>query len=312
MKTKSHFFSVVIPLYNKANYIQNCIKSVLQQKFSDFELIIINDGSTDCSLQKVEAFTDHRISIKSQTNQGAAAARNHGVDIASAKWIAFLDADDVWKANHLSVLHEAISKFPNESIFTSQAEIIDHKFRTRKATYNFKIPKNTVVLPYFKNSLAHDLLITSGFVIEKEFFNCIGKFDKHIASGQDTDLFIRIGLQKNIVFIPKTTFSYYVNSENNLSQSPRFKERIMLLEKYKKKGSNHRFLKLYLNQNWFSIYLKSKIQEDQNWKLAKSKIDLNCLSFKQKILLKLSTNKLKLVKHLQEKLKQAGIYKSAF
>ncbi|KIC01072.1 hypothetical protein OA88_15890, partial [Flavobacterium sp. JRM] len=90
------FFSIVIPLYNKAYYIENTIKSVLYQSFTDYEIIIINDGSTDNSLEKVLEFNDKRIQLYTQQNQGASVARNLGIEKAKYNYIAFLDADDLW------------------------------------------------------------------------------------------------------------------------------------------------------------------------------------------------------------------------
>src|SRR4051812_32162135 len=95
------FFSVIIPLYNKANYIENTIKSVLNQTFTDFEIIVVNDESTDESETIVLGFNDKRIQLFNQKNQGVSVARNHGIEKAKGKLVAFLDADDYWFHNHL-------------------------------------------------------------------------------------------------------------------------------------------------------------------------------------------------------------------
>ena len=98
------FFSVVIPLYNKANYIENTLKSVLDQTFTDYEIIVINDGSTDESEAVVRQFNDKRIQIFHQKNQGVSVTRNLGIEKSTGKLIAFLDADDYWLPNHLQEL----------------------------------------------------------------------------------------------------------------------------------------------------------------------------------------------------------------
>ena len=100
------YFSVVIPLYNKETHLKKTLALVLQQDFSDFEVIIVNDGSTDNSVKVVESFSDKRIELFHQKNKGAAAARNFGIEKAKAKYIALIDADDEWKENHLSTLKE--------------------------------------------------------------------------------------------------------------------------------------------------------------------------------------------------------------
>jgi len=94
--------SVVIPLYNKESFITETIQSVLNQTFADFELILINDGSTDKSEPVVKTFNDHRIRYKSIANSGVSVARNTGIELAKFTWIAFLDADDYWQLNKLN------------------------------------------------------------------------------------------------------------------------------------------------------------------------------------------------------------------
>lgn len=105
--------SVVVPLYNKERFVARCIASVLAQTFSDFELIIIDDGSTDTSEQIVRAFNDDRIRLCAQPNRGVGAARNEAIDNASGNYIAFLDADDEWRPEHLRVLLRAMTDFPD-------------------------------------------------------------------------------------------------------------------------------------------------------------------------------------------------------
>ena len=99
------FFSIIIPLYNKEKFIENTIQSALNQTFLDFELIVVNDGSTDGSLELVKAFKDQRIKIYSIRNDGVSKARNFGIQKASTNLIVLLDADDLWKSNHLEELY---------------------------------------------------------------------------------------------------------------------------------------------------------------------------------------------------------------
>src|SRR5690606_12962360 len=95
------FFSIIVPLYNKEKYLKATLKSVLQQTFIDFEIIIVNDGSTDKSLEIAKSFKNERIKIYTQENQGVSAARNLGIEKSTSEYCCFLDADDVWKDNHL-------------------------------------------------------------------------------------------------------------------------------------------------------------------------------------------------------------------
>ena len=98
-------FSIIIPLYNKEKDIKKTLKSVLNQSFEDFEIIIINDGSTDNSEEIVKSIIDKRIFLYTKNNEGVSIARNYGVEKATSGFIAFLDADDYWHPNHLENLH---------------------------------------------------------------------------------------------------------------------------------------------------------------------------------------------------------------
>ena len=103
--------SVIIPTYNRAQVIQRAVDSVLSQTFRDFELLIIDDGSTDDSLNVLQslAHNDKRMRVVTQSNQGAGPARNRGLDIARGEYIAFLDADDTWDVKNIEKLHKTLA-----------------------------------------------------------------------------------------------------------------------------------------------------------------------------------------------------------
>ena len=102
-------FTVVIPLYNKNNYISRAVSSVLTQTFLDFELIVVDDNSNDGSVERVLGINDNRLVLKVlKENRGVSYARNYGVKKAKYSYIAFLDADDEWLPNHLHVLNQLI------------------------------------------------------------------------------------------------------------------------------------------------------------------------------------------------------------
>lgn len=115
MTSDSPFFSVIIPTYNRAHLISRAIESVLGQTFKDWELIVIDDGSTDDTQAKVLGFQDQRLRYVWQENAERSAARNHGIRLAKGKYVCFQDSDDWYRPNHLAVHFDAISKngFPN-------------------------------------------------------------------------------------------------------------------------------------------------------------------------------------------------------
>ena len=99
-------FSVVIPLFNKARYIRRAVDSVLNQTLKNLELIVVDDGSTDNSFERLTGITDSRLRVHRQQNTGVGAARSFGMSLAGARWIALLDADDMWLPNHLRELEK--------------------------------------------------------------------------------------------------------------------------------------------------------------------------------------------------------------
>ena len=119
-------FSVVIPLYNKASYIDCSVQSVLNQSLTDFEVIIVNDGSSDRSAEIVKAMEDPRIRVVSQENSGVSAARNLGISLARGEWVALLDADDWHHPDHLAHLVKAQAAWPEaDAVATDFVEIAD-------------------------------------------------------------------------------------------------------------------------------------------------------------------------------------------
>lgn len=112
-------FSIIIPLYNKADYIAETLKSVLNQTYCDYEVIVVNDSSTDNSLEVASSFQDERIHIYTKENEGVSAARNYGIMHAKYDYIAFLDADDIWESDYLECQKKLIEIYPDAGIYST-------------------------------------------------------------------------------------------------------------------------------------------------------------------------------------------------
>ncbi len=127
---KPPFFSVIMPVYNRADLVKDSIVSVLNQSFKDFELICIDDGSTDNTLQVLKEVSkiDRRIKLISHQNKGRFAARNNGINAASGDWIAFLDSDDYYLENHLSTMYKLVQEFPSFSGIATEL-VVESKIR---------------------------------------------------------------------------------------------------------------------------------------------------------------------------------------
>jgi glycosyltransferase involved in cell wall biosynthesis len=253
-------FSIVISLYNKANYIENTLKSVLDQTFADYEIIVINDGSTDDSVTKVLGFNDSRIQLYNQENQGASTARNLGIEKAKYEYIAFLDADDLWMANHLEILNALIQNFPNAGIFASRYELVFNngkndipKFKGISADYEGIIPD------YFKTSLPYPIATSSSIVIPKHVFKEIGNFKPAISSGQDVDMWIRIASKYPVAISNKVTASYLHYIEDSLSKTPILDKKLNDFKDYKQEEENNPSLKKYLDTYRIEYALQYKI-----------------------------------------------------
>lgn len=181
--------SVVIPLYNKEEYIQRAIESVLSQTFQKFEIIVINDGSTDNSTHIVETIPDSRIHLINQSNMGVSAARNRGVEESSFEYIAFLDADDKWHNNHLEIIVDLINKYPECGVFGTSyffSRNNDTIF-TPSVFGNYTFDGDDGVLTnYYEIASGADFPIhQSSYAVKKEFFKKIGGFPVGIVSGED-------------------------------------------------------------------------------------------------------------------------------
>jgi glycosyltransferase involved in cell wall biosynthesis len=114
--------SVVIPLYNKARWVKRAVDSVLAQSYGHFEIVVVDDGSTDESLRVIEQIADQRVRCVSQSNAGVSAARNRGIHEANGQYVAFLDADDAWKRCHLESLVEGFYRFPEAVMLADRLE----------------------------------------------------------------------------------------------------------------------------------------------------------------------------------------------
>jgi len=304
-------FSIIIPLFNKEDHIDTTLKSALNQTFTDFEILIVNDGSTDKSEEKVSDFKDDRIQYFSKMNEGVSATRNFGISKASGKYIAFLDADDLWRLDFLQNMSLLILQFPDEKVFSSAIEVeIDGKIF--EASYS--IPKNEKpqLIDFFEGSSNQTALFTSSAVFKKSVFNQVGNFDTNLKTGEDIDLWIRIGLQHKVVFSWKIG-ARYCEAKNSLSKNNiDYAEKSDFL-KYSKLESNNENLRKYLDLNRFSLALKAKMA-NQNLQFHRFKklIDLKNLSWKQKIVLQLPASLLQLSYRLKTFLHKRNIRLSVF
>lgn len=215
----SPFFSIIVPIYNAEKYLGQCLSSILEQEFTDYELLLINDGSTDCSagICKTYAKKASCIKIYNQKNSGVSVARNVGINNSTGKWLLFIDADDMLTANALATLHELL--FSNTlDLVIGGYEAIQGTEKNSTSDLNFTVikTKDEGVTQMYQN------IFWPWFICSKTFNSSIIKskkilFDNNICFGEDR-LFIMKYLChiKSKILFTSTPFYIYRTHENSV------------------------------------------------------------------------------------------------
>ena len=195
--------SVVIPLHNKAAYIKRALDSVLAQTHQDFEVIVVDDGSTDGSEITVERCTDARVRMVRQENAGVSAARNRGIAEAHADLIAFLDADDEWLPTHLDTVMRMRQRYPECGAYATAERIVETGSRSRTRTFPTipASPWEGIIPSFFRTVLIDgDPVNSSSVAIPKRVLDRIGAFPVGVRRGEDTYMWSRIALRYPIAY----------------------------------------------------------------------------------------------------------------
>lgn len=264
------YFSVIIPVYNKEPHINRAINSVLRQSFQNFEIVIINDASTDNSLHEIQKFCDSRISLyhRKQPGPGGYAARNWGIKKAKGDWIAFLDADDEWYLNHLERMYELARQFPEINLLgcgwrTQNNEIKkENSFykKHKKVGRNFEIDFDTYLkncnkirIPVFTSVIC---IKTNSFITQNIF-----PIDNEIKQGGDLYAWLKL-----ICYYKKMAWSnhigaiYFMDSVNKVTKTEKIAIKLYSKEYYNELSKNlnlkeKNLLKKYMNSRLFQSWL---------------------------------------------------------
>ncbi|MBD2250023.1 glycosyltransferase family 2 protein [Nostoc parmelioides] len=195
--------SVIIPAYNAERTILETINSVLKQTFSDLEIIVINDGSTDRTVEVIQNVDDARLKVYSYENSRASGARNHGISHAVGDFISFLDADDLWTPDKLELQLAALNHYPEAGVAYSWTYTIDDKGELLKP---FE--------PLYEGNVYTDLLLAnfltngSNPLIRKAAIASIGEFDTTLRSGEDWDYWLRLAYKWPFVVVKQHQIFY--------------------------------------------------------------------------------------------------------
>ena len=204
--------SVIIPVYNGEATIRETIESVLNQTFQDFELIIINDGSQDATLDIVDHFQDSRLKLFSYTNSGLAASRNRGISHAKSEFISFIDADDLWTADKLEAQLRALQENPTAAVAYSWTDYINESSQFLRPgghiSANGDVYAKLLVVDFLENG--------SNPLIRRQALMEVGGFDESLNAGEDWDILLRLAARYHFVAVPSPQILYRL-STNSMS-----------------------------------------------------------------------------------------------
>ncbi len=213
--------SVVIPLYNKAPHVARAVASVLAQSVHDFELVVVDDGSTDGGGDIVRQFRDPRIRLVRQQNGGAAAARNRGIHESRFDRIAFLDADDEWTPVFLETVLGLSARHPQAGIYATAYRCSMGQAIWRPSfTDCVDRPEGGILEDYFRTGLKSSPVTASSSMIPRRVFEDVGGFLVGVARGEDLQMWIRIALRYRVAWSPVEGAIYHLDADNRACATP--------------------------------------------------------------------------------------------
>lgn len=300
------FFTVVIPLFNKSNYITNTLKSVLAQTFQDFEVIIVEDCSTDASLEIVSKIQSDKIRIiQHEKNKGLSASRNTGIKNATTKHISFLDADDLWKPNYLETIYSLIQKFPECKLFaTNYEEIYPNQLSLIPTTKLINQEKETVIADFFESNLSQHIYCCCSLCVDKSVFETVGYYDEKITYGEDVDFNIRANNVFLLAYSTEVLVSYILYTENQITNTQLKNKTLTNFDAYESLGIVKPSLKKYLDFNRYIMAKYYKMEGDfESYQKIKACISndssISGLNYKQRLLLKAPRFMLTIIKKIK-------------
>lgn len=204
--------SIIIPAYNAMNYLPQTLESVLEQTFTGFEVLIINDGSSDNIVEWFCNIVDPRVKLISQENQGVSAARNIGIQNSTGEYIAFIDADDLWEPTKLEKQLQCFQNNPSIGLIHTAMTIIDEEGKSLGRTFISNVEGDAL-----KPLLEQNTIVTSSVIIRRSCLD-VGNFDNNLHSSEDWELWVRIALRYPIMLI-KEPLVYYRHHANNTTKN---------------------------------------------------------------------------------------------
>lgn len=246
-------FSVIVPLYNKEKYIRQTINSILNQTYKKFELWIIDDGSTDDSVNIVKEFNDSRVFLHQQVNNGVSSARNTGIQLSRGEYICFIDADDSWDSDYLETLYELYQKYPCAQMASTNYRVKYNNRITIPKLVGVSNTNDEIVKSFLYSCTAPFWICNSSCVSfrRKELVASGERFPEGETVYEDLDLWLRFGYNHVVAHSPRVCVTYNRLTDNNARKAHEYrrvysKSLMNTLEFLKKKFPPHSAEILYL------------------------------------------------------------------
>ncbi len=202
--------SVIVPAYNAEKTIARTLDSVLAQTYSNFELLVIDDGSEDATLDIIKSVSDYRLKVFSYPHQGHSAARNHGLDQAVGEYVALIDADDLWTPDKLEAQLHALQSHPEAAVAYSWTNFIDQDDRFLRTGSYINVKGNV-----YRKLLGTNFIENgSNPLIRRSALTAVGKFDETLITSPDWDMWLRLAARYGFVCVEAPQILYRVSTHS--------------------------------------------------------------------------------------------------
>lgn len=215
--------SVIMPVYNNETYVGKAIESVLNQTIDDLELIIIDDGSTDNTKNVIRSYNDNRIKYYYQRNLGPGAARNYGMSLSKAKFIAFIDSDDMYKPNKLEEQLHFLTNNSQYGLVYCEAEVIDsdgNHLGDVKSDSNYTNKEDMHAFMLFRQVMP----AVAAIVIRRECYEAGFRYDENLFGGEDYNFVLKLSEKFNFYYLPLNLYKYRRHNKNITNEQAKMEE----------------------------------------------------------------------------------------
>jgi glycosyltransferase involved in cell wall biosynthesis len=222
--------TTIIPTYNRAARVLEAIRSVLAQSYTDHEVVVVDDGSTDDTEAAIRREFGERVRYVYKQNGGVSAARNHGIEHAKGELIAFLDSDDQWMPDKLARQIDFLDRHPSYGMVLTELLVVMSDGRETVGRRRASLPVNGWIL---SDVLRDPRLAPSSVLVRRAVLDAVGGFDPGLVTAEDLDMHLRIALEYPIGLIDEPLVRYSLDGDDKLSNSTRdFVDYVAVIERF--------------------------------------------------------------------------------